>query len=70
MKDWTKPNRTEIVQTSHAGAPMVAEIAPIENSTNAGTPAATKNACFQSMARRMPWPTSRATVLIFVPPDR
>ena len=30
-------------------------------------PAATKNACFQSMARRMPWPESCAMLLILCP---
>src|SRR5438093_11006309 len=72
MKDSANPNTREIVHTNHAGAPTVAEIAPIENSTRAGTPAATKNACFQSMARRMPWPTSSwrtslARLLILIP---
>ena len=54
MKDWTNPNRTEIVHTSHAGVPIVAEIAPIETDHEEGDPAATKKPCFQSMARRRP----------------
>src|SRR5262249_40097587 len=63
----TNPNRTEIVHTSQAGAPTVAEMAPIEKSTRAGTPAATKNASFQSMARRIPWTESSATLVIAFP---
>src|SRR5262245_7717912 len=63
------PNRTEIVHTSHAGAPIVAEMAPIENRTRAGTPAAMKNASFHPMARCMPYPDSCVILVIAFPHD-
>src|SRR5207253_9656848 len=54
-----KPNRIEMIQTIHAGLPTVGAIAPMENSTSAGTPLATQNAPLQSILRcRLPtvWP--------------
>ncbi|MNE71743.1 hypothetical protein D3C80_1676420 [compost metagenome] len=50
-----KPNRIDTIQTIQAGLPTVAAIAPIENSTRAGTPLATQNAPRQSILRcRLP----------------
>ena len=48
-----KPMRTESVHTRTAVGPSSAEMPPIENSTSAGTPAATKKAPIQPMSRRM-----------------
>jgi hypothetical protein len=42
---------TEMNQTSAEGLPTVAAIAPMENSTSAGTPLATQKACVQSIVR-------------------
>src|SRR5919199_6047076 len=50
MNASTKPISTETVQTTTATGPVSAEIPPIENSTSAGTPAATKNAPSQLMS--------------------
>jgi hypothetical protein len=53
LKDCANPKRTEIVHTSHAGEPTVADMPPIENRTKAGTPAAINTTCFQSTSRNM-----------------
>ncbi|MOA55174.1 hypothetical protein D3C78_1789190 [compost metagenome] len=50
-----KPNTIDTIQTIQAGLPTVAAMAPIENSTRAGTPLATQKAPRQSILRcRLP----------------
>src|SRR5271170_5021313 len=59
------PRAIDAVQMIHDSLPTVAATAPIENSTNGGTPLATQNAPVQSIPR---WsPSALATLSLTAP---
>ncbi len=61
-----KPNMMDRIQTNQAGAPTVAPMAPMENSTKAGTPLAIQKAPVQLIFRCNPPSTGTDAMSVVV----